>query len=215
MEDIQVIIYILFGIIYFIFRVLKNKQETKDKPQYGENKEDELGRPHEEVQEAEGRPKRPRSGTSLEDILRELSGDFYEGEEEKPKQAPPKKETEYKPLERREVRETPFEEKRKPFFEEEEERQHERAGSEKYRKYETTNFDKSKKKEKKGEKKYKTLDEQVDIESFEIKVKPELQELEGEGPSPKFTTQYAKMLKNPDEAKKAIVLSEIINRKYD
>lgn len=213
MDDIQVILYILFGIIYFIFRVLKNKQETKDQPQYDENKADELGKTHEEVRHTQSRPQKPRPGTSLEDILRELSGEFYE-EEKQP--ATPKREPEFKPVqERRETREMPYQEPRKPVFKEEAS-SYERAGSEMYRKYETTNYDEVKKKgRKKGEKKYKTLDEQVDIDSFEVSVKPQLQELEGDTPKSKVAMHYARVLRNPDEMKKAIIYSEIIKRKYE
>jgi hypothetical protein len=201
MDDIQVILYIIFGIIYFIFRVLKNKQATKDQPQYDENKEDDLGEVH-------GEPQRRRQGTSLEDILRELSGEHYEKPEAQAPEQRKKVVEESRPeaqtlsaTEEYEIRRAKEEAKRfRPKKE--------------YEKYTSSNLEEEYKNRHQG-RKYKTLDEQIDIEEFEIKTKAKVIKLEEVVKVKKPQSIYLSMLKSPQEAKNAIILSAIINRKYD
>lgn len=58
--------------------------------------------------------------------------------------------------------------------------------------------------------KFKTLDEQVNIEDIKIKFdEPANQE------KSLAASKYAKMFQNPESLKDAIIMSEILNRKYD
>jgi hypothetical protein len=59
-------------------------------------------------------------------------------------------------------------------------------------------------------KKFKTIDEQVDLKSVDIKKEIIVKE------EPKVTeSKYARMMRNPQGLKDAIIMSEILNRKYD
>lgn len=60
-------------------------------------------------------------------------------------------------------------------------------------------------------KKFKTIDEQVDIEQIEIR---KIDEPIG-GVKKETSSRYAKLFRNPQRVKDAIVMTEILNRKYD
>jgi hypothetical protein len=59
-------------------------------------------------------------------------------------------------------------------------------------------------------KKFKTLDEQVDIENIEVKIDEPIGRQK-----PVVASKYARMMRNPENLKDAIIMSELLNRKYD
>lgn len=161
MDEIQLIIYIVFGIIYFLFRSLGKKNQSKQPRQ---NAEQEQGR----------RPKRTKT---FEELLRELSGEVTEEEE--------------------------------PYYEQEKQVNQVNDWSEQ----DETSY--LREMEEKADR-YKTLDEQVDLEDdSSLSVGLLKDNDESESVYSGFASQIATDLKDPEEIRKAIVMSEILNRKYD
>ncbi|MEP2772706.1 MAG: hypothetical protein ABJH05_11185 [Fulvivirga sp.] len=154
MDDIQLILYIIFVAIAILTRVFKSKKKDQPQPQQ-----------QSESEEYENNAPKPKS---FEDLLKEFTGESTAVETEV------------------------------SSYEEEYETDDE------IETYESANYDK---------KELKTIDELVDLEddrhtgNFKHFAGYEEQDEE-------VNSEYVEMLQNEEGARKAIILSEIINRKY-
>jgi len=165
MDDIGTLFYIILFVLYFISRAFKKKKKAA-KPMQQE----------EEVRERKSETgKKP---TSFEELLRELSGDKGEEEEDDA----PREQT------------APREAERETFSSEREEDVR-------------STFERSVQ----AAKKASTIAERKipTVETGRFK----LFALEDEGESPP-ASEYLRMLQDPQDVKKAIVLKEILDRKY-
>jgi len=181
MDDISNLVYIVFLVIYLLSRVLGNKKKPATR------KPPRKAQRHDEFEipnEPTGKQESetPRKPSTFEEILREFQRGF-EGKEQSEES-----ESEFDEAETfRGAPRKPLKEKYDNEVEEKFEQAIEDAG------------------------KIKTLDEQIDIESFEVKKPKIVQEAEA---SRETKSYYAKLLSNPQGARDAVILSEILNRKY-
>ena len=193
MENPEYLFYIVFGLIYILTRGIRKRKKNVPPPKSG----------HKPVDQGNGHPaEKPQ--LSFEELLKELTGRTTKTQPEPVKEADlepePEPEPELKPKPKpKPVPEPEYktkslvsETKPLPSFDDE-----------KIRKiYERPTTDK----------KRKTVSEiaaeQKETNSFRFKAF-ELKEFDN-----KFAAELKKMLQNPEDAKKAIVLAEIINRKY-
>ncbi|MFW5760869.1 MAG: hypothetical protein ACOCXH_07825 [Cyclobacteriaceae bacterium] len=166
--DESIIFYIIFAVIFIISRLLKGKRQPDGQ---GPNQED-------------GRPQ--RRPMSIEDILRELSGEEAVAEKEEYKPVPEK------PRSREVVEE----------IEQKTERKYEQWDDEVKTTYERSVS---------AAKNLKTIDQLVDYEQPREKILKEEQVTTNKASG---AAKIARMLKNKSEARKAIILSEIIQNKY-
>ncbi len=133
---------------------------------------------------------RPSQPKSFEDVIRELMGD-RPVEQERPREEPPvRQQTRNRQSQRKRSREIQSE-----AYE---------TGSDTYQQAvdEARNMEK--------------LDDRIDLENLDKFIKPAMPATL-DGPSKKkkkFINDIRKSLSSPDSAKKAIILSEILNRKY-
>lgn len=187
MDNIQLILYIVFLIGYFLFKLLTGKknvtrQDTRKFDQ--ENKKGSQGYPteYEPYSPEADRPK------SFEEILEELA------------RGPASKE------EKRQQRETEREVQRKQqdVTQWELSQENENIDVQNNEIYQKSIQDASK---------YTTLDERIDLDNLDLNVK-EVEEI-GELESDNVTNQYLSMFATLEDAKKAVVLTEIFNRKYN
>lgn len=163
MDNIQLILYIVFVVGYLIFKALTG---GKKEPSQNADPNTDYDTPS---------PEQKKRPSSFEEILRELTG-VGQPEEQ---QLPPEEE-QYRKVKR----------KGKEISERTAETYKESVES---------------------AKKFTKLDDTIDLDNLGIGVK-EVEELEEEEMT--ASKNYLDLLKNPDDAKKAIILSEIINRKY-
>lgn len=164
MDDIQLILYILFLVGYFIFKLITGK--GKSEPQGGDDTFDTGNAPH--------APRRQEART-LEDILDEI----VTGERKEPKPEPMAVEIEEE------------KEERSSWYDEDTFSEYELAVA--------------------RAEKHKTLQQKV-AES-EIKI-GEVEDLDAAETEKVASNSYLRMFKNLEDAQKAVVMSEIINRKY-
>ncbi len=185
MDNIQLILYIVFLIGYFIFKLLTGKKNVtgQDTRKFDQDNKEPYGHPteYEPYDPDAGRPK------SFEEILEELTGGSQPKEERRARQEV-----------RREVQ--PVEEEAEEWDVAPDPRSYETYNSEAYQN------------SVKDGSRFKTLDEMVDIENIETKI-GEVEEIDGPGDSSASNT-YLSMFASLEDAKKAVVMSEILNRKY-
>lgn len=62
--------------------------------------------------------------------------------------------------------------------------------------------------------KVEKLDDRIDLENLDEFIKPRFDSYQTKTKSSKFTREVKAMLRNPESAKKAVLLSEILNRKH-
>ena len=186
MDNIQLILYIVFLVGYFLFKLLTGKkkpatrEDTRKFDQQPERDSPEYTSEYEQYDpEESSRPK------SFEEILEELAGGGKRKEVARETQEVKKN------IQRKEEKlGEDFPQVGKNF---------EASGNEVYQK--SIN----------DAKKYSTLDERIDLENLDINRKEvvEIEELEEQKSNP-----YLDMFSNLEDAKKAIVMTEILNRKY-
>ncbi len=178
MDDIQVWIYILFGIIYFITRALRKKPEEQG--------------PQPDVESGESMPR--RQPKSFEDLLREFTeaGQQREVEvEEEPEPAPvlqPQRAQESRPTRREERQQLEGEGRTRHFADDESRRVYEES----IRQAEGSDISYER------------------DEHFKIASKVD----RGASKGSEVASEIKEMLSNPSSARKAIILSEILNRRY-
>ncbi|CAN5427251.1 hypothetical protein BH23BAC1_BH23BAC1_35590 [soil metagenome] len=181
MEDIQLLVYIIFLVFYLIFKALQKKKEP----------------PTRNPEKAEQRPERKRKpAMTFEEMLKEFTGETY---------TPEKKEAESGPKPPRKTATEPY---REPARKAEKETE--------YFTYEKETDSRAKQVYEESVKhggKAKTLDERIDLENLEVG-NVELIVEEDEENAGNTANEYLQMFSSADEAKKAIVISEIFNRKY-
>ena len=167
MDDIQLILYIIFAVIAILSQAFKAKK--KDRPA-----------PPQTNSSSESNPKRQQP-KSFEDLLKEFTGEQTRTVEPRPSWEEPKYET-YEDDYEEEYRD---ESKTKQVYEE----------------------------SVRKAKKLKTIDELVDLQ--DDRHTGNFQHFEGyEEDGPEVRNEWQELLSSPEGAKKAIILSEIINRKY-
>lgn len=172
MDDIQVWIYILFGIIYFLVRAFKKKEPQS---------------PPSRPRTSQSQPEPERKPVTFEELLRE----FTEGrEEERAPRKEPVKEVSTQKIEQRkeEKRNSEFEEGRTRAFADEESR---RVYEESIARAEGA------------------MRSSIENE-FSSKIRRNEDQEEERG----VASEIKDMLNNPADARKAMILSEILNRKY-
>ena len=168
MDDLQVVIYIVFLAIYFLSRFLKGSKQ-KQTPR---REAREVNREEDTAQDEE----RPMT---FEDILRELT---------QPKERPkPKPQSRPKPIPAR--------------------KEYEFRGSEPDDDEIQEVFEESKRRAR-G---IQTIDEMVDIGEGSIKFREYEEKLEEDN---EYASEIRDMLKNPDDVRKAVILKEILDRKF-
>lgn len=192
MDNIQLILYIVFLVGYFIFKVLTGKKKSAtsedtrkfDQPQNPHRETREYTEEYEQYDPEADRPK------TFEEILEELAGGGRK--KEAPKAAPNVPE---KVVEKR--RETP---KPAEVYRDGQDFEAEAKQNEVYQK------------SIQQASKYSTLDERIDMDNLEINRK-EVVDIEEIG-AEKKSNPYLDLFSNLEDAKKAVILSEILNRKY-
>lgn len=185
MDNIQLILYVVFLIGYFIFKALTGKKNVtgQDTRKFDQ---DDSNAPYGQPTEYEPYDPDAQRPKSFEEILEELTGGGR-----------PKEESQERPVAHREIQQK--DEERDWEFDLDEDPYHtpERGL------YEESVKEASK---------FKTLDELVDLENIDINL-GEVEELDAqEGAN--ISNQYLSMFANLEDAKKAVVMSEILNRKY-
>lgn len=186
MDNIQLILYIVFLVGYFLFKVLTGKKKSatrEDTRKFDQQpKSDSPDYTSEYDQYDPEESTRPKS---FEEILEELAGGGK------------KKEV------AREVRQ---ERKDKSEKEEQLGEDFPQVGKN-YETRESEVFQKSVK----DAKRFSTLDERIDLDNLDINRKEvvEIEEIEE-----KKSNTYLEMFSNLEDAKKAVVMTEILNRKY-
>ena len=174
MDDFQIVLYIVFALIYFLSRGLSKKKKKKAPP-----------RPQQETSTTTAEEPRPRKQPStFEDLLKELETSFGgETETAVPEPEPVRPTPPPKPKSEKDDRQRTFQEELKEY-------QIKPGG-------------------------LKTIDEMVDLHTvskFEPKVyETEIEDVEAE----KRLKEIAGFFSKAGGPQKAIILSEIINRKYD
>jgi hypothetical protein len=93
MDEIQIIVYIIFALIYFVFKALQKGREQQQGQGHGQGHPEDFGQPHD----------RPRP-TTFEDLLKELAGEPIE-EPKRPEVTPSKARQVYSEEAEREVEE--------------------------------------------------------------------------------------------------------------
>lgn len=186
MDNIQVILYVVFLIGYFIYKMLAGKKKPitrQDTDQYDQMPKGESNYPRNYQDEDEYDP--TQGPKSFEEILEELAGG---GRERKIREVKEVKE-------QKQVQVQEKAEEAKEIL-----TNYEQDAREVYR----SAIDNAGK--------HMTLDERIDIDNLDINIK-EVEDLEESEVASR--NEYISMLRNLDDAKKAIVMSEIINRKYN
>jgi len=186
MDNIQLILYIVFLIGYFVFKLLTGKknvtgqdtrkfdQDDRNVPQAGPGE-------YEPYDPEPGRPK------SFEEILEELAGGNKQKEVKKREIQERKEEhMQHQPVDEWEPSPYP--------------RNYEAQENEVYQK------------SVKEASKYQTLDERIDLDNIDINLK-EVEDLDSKG-TENVSSEYLAMFATLEGAKKAVVMSEILNRKY-
>ena len=193
MNDLETFVWIIFGVIYIISRILKGRSKQKKMQRPGT-----AGRPAQRpatsrpVRQSAPTPqpqateRKPGKKSFFDEILKEIEKNLAGDEEREP--GPPQREA----PERRKEKTIPFE------WEEEVEVETEPKVStqepSKYQKYGGMDY----------------MEERAKFEEDMIKFgKSDI----GEEIETTYSF-YGELLRNPDELKKAIIMSEILNRKY-
>lgn len=198
MDDlIQVLLYVAFLVIYLISRVLKSKKEKPVTRQPEEEAEQDFSDPHRPYQRPEVGHQQGRSGmdeperrpNTFEEILRELTG-----AEQWEKQTHRKEEEEMSEFERRK-------EKAKRRADEIEQEVEQKANQYSKKLGDSVNQAKQVQRTQKNLREIEKLTEPVKRKKPYQKKKAMAKEI-------------ARSLKDPNSVRKAIILSEIINRKY-
>ena len=186
MDNIQLILYIVFLIGYFIFKLFTGKKNVtgQDTRKFDQDHKEPYGDPteYEPYDPDASRPK------SFEEILEELAGGSGQKEEKRERQ-------EARPVVH------PVENRREDLDDAPDPRSYETWNK---TSYETTPQD--------GSKKFKTLDEMIDLDNIDINM-GEVEEV-GELDEKNVSNTYLSMFHSLEDAKKAVVMSEILNRKY-
>lgn len=177
MENIEVLIYILFGVIWIISRILKANKDNQAKRNAGPP-------PRPDIFASDERRKADRRPKTIEEILMEMAGEkpVYEEDEE-----------DYEPY-------NPVSEK-KPA----EQKAYEPAKNVVPDKYQ--NFTGAV-----SNTQYQSLEDYVGESLLKEEDEGRFEEYEI---SQKQTSSFAEILKDKDEFKKAIILSEVLQRKYE
>lgn len=192
MDNIQLILYIVFLVGYFLFKVLTGKKKSAttedtrkfDQPQNPHRKTREYTEEYEQYDPEADRPK------SFEEILEELASGGKK--KEAPKVVPSAAEKVAE--KRREASKTA------EVYRDGQDFEAEAKNNEVYQK------------SIQQASKYTTLNERIDMDNLEINRK-EVIDIEEIGVEKK-SNPYLDIFSNLEDAKKAIILSEIINRKY-
>lgn len=161
MDDFQLIIYIVFLLLYFLTRGLSSRKKKK--------------------QSRPGQGKSQKPPKSFEDLIKEITG-------------------EQEPDIRKEIQEETVEKESKREYEFEEEYPSDDEIEDVYQESVKQAQD------------IKTIDEIIDLEEEAPKLK--FKEYDKEKEVNPFATEIVQLLKNPEGAKKAIVLKEILDRKF-
>lgn len=183
MDNIQLILYIVFLVGYFIYKMVAGKNKPvmrEDMEKYDQVPQADSYEPeHNQEYESEYDPtERPKS---FEEILEELAGGGRE-KQLREEEARRSQEARMKAKEAKEAVVKYADEKREVYNE-----------------------------SVRNASKYLTLDEQVNIDDIDIGIK-EVEDLDA--PDAAVSNEYLALFRNLDDAKKAIVMSEIINKKY-
>ncbi len=188
MEDIQLIIYIVFLVFYLIFKALQKKKKP----------------PTRNPEQSEQTPERKRKPTmTFEEMLKEFTGESSTPEEKKEeREADQERKTiDKKTIDKRYEEPVRKEEKQTEYFT-----------------YEKESDDQARQVYEDSVKhggKAQTIDEKIDLENLEVgNVVLVIDEEEEKEKTELTTNEYLQMFSNTNSAKKAFVASEIFNRKY-
>ncbi len=195
--DREVIIYIIFAIVYFVIRMMKKKQQPPDatdrEPHY----------PHEQ---GDGSP--TPGPVTFEDLLRELTG------QGKAQQAPPPPPVQGRPARQNESRDFRFPSDGDNYEETHEEWEDKDVAV--LKEGNTTRvFADEDSKRIYEQSIYQVKNQEDELEKQLERAKSRFKEFEiQEEETSVVRDEIVDMLKSADGAKKAIILSEILNRKY-